>query len=187
MNKAAIASLLAVAAFGFTTALVPCNAAFGQVVMDATEQAAYDACDKATTPASQASCFEGYLAKYPKSQVKNYVLLKIMIDYSQGGDPSKAITAADNVLQVIPDNLQAYIIEVALRKDAAGKATDPATMQSGLDAAASFAQKGLNVANGPKPADTPQADWHKLKAFAIPTLDSAIASAALNKKDGAAA
>jgi hypothetical protein len=192
MNKAAIASLLAVAAFGFAPALVPCNAAFAQpqaagpVVMPADEQAAYDLGEKATSPAAQAAAFEAYLAKYPKSQVKNYVLIKIMIDYSQV-DPAKAITAADNVLQVIPNSLQAYVIEVAYRKDAAEKATDPATKQSGLDAAASFAQRGIDVAKGTKPSDSSQEDWDKLTAFATPTFYAAIGEAALNKKDGAAA
>jgi hypothetical protein len=193
MNKAAIASLLAVSAFGFAPALVSYNVAFaqpqapaGQIVMPADEQADYDKGDKATSPAAQAAAFEAYLTKYPKSQVKNYVLIKIMIDYSQV-DPAKAITAADNVLQVIPDSLQAYVIEVAYRKDAAEKATDPATKQSGLDASASFAQKGINVAKGPKPADSTQDDWDKLTAFATPTFYAAIGEDALNKKDGASA
>ena len=192
MNKAAIASLLAVATFGFAPALISYNAAFaqpqatGQVVMDADEQKAYDAGDKATTPAAQAAAFEAYLAKYPKSQVKNYVLLKIMIDYSQT-DHAKAITAADNVLQVDPTSLQAYVIEVAYRKEAAEAQTDPASKQSGLDAASSFATKGIAVAQGPAPTGTPADQWAALTAFATPTFYAAVGEAALNKKDGAAA
>jgi hypothetical protein len=155
--------------------------------MDQAEQADYDnAMNKQTTPATQAPALEAYLVKYPKSQVKNFVLLKIMIDYSQV-DPVKAIAAADNVLQVMPDNLQAYVIEVAYRKDAAEKQTDASAKQTGLDAAASFAQKGLTALQGTKPADTSDADWAAVKAFATPTFYSAIGEDALNKKDGAAA
>jgi hypothetical protein len=187
MNKAAIASLLIV---GFAPGLVSTNAAFaqpqaaaGQVVMEPAEQADYSAAMAQTTPAAQAPALEAYLAKYPKSQVKNYVLDRIMIDYSQV-DPAKAITAADNVLQVEPNNLQAYVIEIALRKDAAEKQTDAGAKQTGLDAAASFAQKALAVAKGPAPADTPADQFKALVAYATPLIYSTIAEDALNKKDG---
>ena len=186
MNKAAIASLLVA---GFAPGLVSYNAAFaqpqaaGQVVMEPAEQKDYQDATAQTTPAAQAAAFEAYLAKYPKSQVKNYVLERIMIDYSQV-DPTKAITAADNVLQVEPNNLQAYVIEIALRKDAAEKQTDPGAKQSGLDAAASFAQKGLAVAKGPAPAETPADQFKALVAYATPLIYSTIAEDALNKKDG---
>jgi hypothetical protein len=198
MNKAAIASLLALAAFAVVPGLVsdnraafaqaPAAAGSGQIVMEPAEQADYDnAMNKITAPAQQAPALEAYLAKYPKSGVKNYVLLKIMFDYSQV-DPAKALVAADNVIAATPNVLQAYIIEVAVRKgQAEDPKTDAATKQSLLDAAVPYAQKGLPVAQGPKPADVTAEQWAQLTALAIPTFYSTIGEDDLGKKDSAGA
>jgi hypothetical protein len=187
MKKASIASLPILAlglVFNIGAASAQLPGTQGQVVMDAAEQADYSAAmDKLEgKPAQQAPALEAYLAKYPKSGVKDYVLQKIMVDYSQV-DPAKAITAADNVLASTPDNLQAYVIEVAYRKQAAEALTDPAAKQAGLDAAADFARKGMTVKKG---AMT-DADFAKLKDFAIPTFYATIGEDALNRKDSAAA
>jgi hypothetical protein len=190
MNKAALASLLAISSFvpGLSLTHAACaQMPGGQIQMDAAEQADYDnAMNKLTAPAAQAPALEAYLAKYPKSQVKNYVLQRIMLDYSQV-DPTKAIGAADNYLAVNPTNLQAMVIEVAFRKAAAEKLTDPTAKQAGLDAAASYATKGLAAAQAPKPADMTADQYKAVKTFATPTFYSIIGEAALNKKDGAGA
>ena len=194
MNKAAIASLLAISAFTVAPALVSHHgAAFaqaptGQVQMDAAEFADYDnAMNKQTTPQTQAPALEAYLAKYPKSTVRTDILQRIMLDYSQF-DPVKALTAADNFLAVSPTNLQAYVIEVAYRKQAAeDPKTDAATKQTDLDSAATFAKKGLEVAKGPAPTGTTAADYQKIVDFATPTFYSAIGEDAINNKDGAGA
>jgi len=194
MKKAAVASLLAVSALFFPSMIARTSAAQAQqpgggVVMDAPEFAMYDtAVNKTPDPKAQAPLLEAYLAKYPNSSVKGDVLLRIMIDYSSF-DKAKAITAADNVLQVNPNNLQAYIIEVAFRKEAAEAlaTSNPAGMQSGLDDAAAFAQKGLAATKQPKPADFTDAQYAQLVAFATPSFYSAIGEDARNKKDGAAA
>ena len=145
MKKATIASLLAASVFSVTpgmisnfgTAMAQAAAAAtpGQVTLDPAEFADYDAATKQATPQTQAPALEAYLVKYPKSPVKADVLQRIMIAYSTF-DPAKAITAADNVLALTPDSIQAYVIEVAYREDAAQKQTDPAAKQAGLDAAA---------------------------------------------------
>jgi hypothetical protein len=195
MKKAAVASLLAVSAlFMFPSMFARTCAAQAQqpaggVQMDATEFAMYDtAVNKTPDPKAQAPLLEAYLAKYPSSAVKNDVLLRIMIDYSSF-DQAKAITAADAVLQVNPNNLQAYIIEVSFRKAAAEAlaTSNPSGMQAGLDDAAAFAQKGLDAAKQPKPADFTDAQYAQLVAFATPNFYSAIGEAARNKKDGATA
>jgi hypothetical protein len=189
MNKAAIASLLALSAFTVAPAAFSHRgAAYAQqVTMDAAEFADYDAAfNKQTTPQTQAPALEAYLAKYPKSSVRKDVLQRIMLDYSQF-DPAKAITAADNFLAVDPANLQAYLIEVAYRKQAAEAATDPAAKGSGLDAAATFAKKGLDVTKAPAPAGVTPADYQKIVDIATPTFYGAIGEAAMNNKDGVAA
>ncbi len=195
MNKAAIASLLALSAFSVAPALVSTHgvafaqapAAAGQTVMEAAEFADYDAAfNKQTTPQTQAPALEAYLAKYPKSSVRKDVLQRIMLDYSQF-DPVKAIAAADAYLAVNPTDLQGYLIEVAYRKQAAEAATDPAAKISGLDAAATYAKKGLEVTKGPKPTEMDAANYQKIVDIATPTFYGAIGEAALNNKDGAGA
>ncbi len=172
MKKAAIASLLAVSALMVSPGLLPHLSAAhaqGQVQMDPAEYADYEAAGKQTTPAAQAAAYEAYLTKYPKSAVKADVLARIMVAYSQG-DHTKAITAADNVLAVSPNNLQAYLFEVAFR-----------TENKDLDGASTWAQKGLLVKT---PADgiTPDV-FAKQEAYAIPFFYDAIGAAANAKKD----
>ncbi len=192
MNKATVASLLAVSALmtpgtlshsGNARAQAAAPAG-GQVQMDPAEFADYDnAANKQTTPQTQAPALEAYLAKYPKSAVKDDVLQRIMIAYSQFDHP-KAIAAADKVLQSQPNNLQAYVIEVAYRTEAAQAQTDAAAKQSGLDAAADYAQRGLKAT---KPDSMKDADFAALKAYATPTFYSTIAADDLGKKDSAGA
>ena len=196
MNKAAIASLLALSAFTVAPALVShhgaalAQAPTGQVQMDAAEFADYDnAMNKQTTPQTQAPALEAYLAKYPKSTVRTDILQRIMLDYSQF-DPAKALTAADNFLAVSPSNLQAYVIEVAYRKQMAeDPKTDAAAKTADLDAAATYAKKGLDVAKQPldPKSGMTQAQLDAIVAFATPTFYAAIGEDALNNKDSAGA
>jgi hypothetical protein len=172
MKKAAIASFVAVSALMVSPGLLPHHAAAyaqGQVQMDPAEYAEYEAAGKQATPAAQAAAYEAYLQKYPKSAVKNDVLTRIMIAYSQA-DHAKAITAADNVLAVAPNNLQAYLFEVAFRTEA-----------KDLDGAATYAQKGLAVKT--KADGVSDADFAKQEAYATPYFYAAIGANALNKKD----
>ena len=156
----------------------------GQVALDPAEFADYDnAANKQTTPQTQAPALEAFLAKYPKSAVKADVMQRLMIAYSSF-DPAKAIVAADNVLASDPNNLQAYVIEVAFRSQTAQASTDASTKQSGLDSAADFAQRGLNAT---KPAAMSQADFDAQKAKFAPTFYSTIGNDDLGKKDNAGA
>ena len=201
MKKVRVSSLLAglaVSAFAVAPGAVsglgtgmaqtaPAAQAGQGVQMDPKEYEAYDnAVNKQTTPQTQAPALEAYLAAYPNSQVKADVLQRLMVDYSQF-DTAKALTAADNVLKTDPNNLRADLIEVYLRRQAAEAMTDPskaADRQSGLDSAASYAQKGLTAT---KPAALADADWTTLTTAAYPTFYSAIGTAALSKKDTATA
>jgi tetratricopeptide (TPR) repeat protein len=189
MNKA-VSSFLAVSAllaapgalphFASGFAQTPAPAA-GQVSMDPPEYAVYDAAmNKQTTPQTQAPALEAYLQQYPKSTVKNSVLERIMIDYFQMGDPNKSITAADNVLQVAPDDYTALTIEAVSHYQVAQGLTDATAKQTALDASAGFAQKALAA---PKPAELSDADFQKQKAGASPTFYSIIGNDDFAKKD----
>ncbi len=176
MKKAAIASLLAVSALMISPGLLPLTSvahAQGQVQMDPAEFAEYEAAGKQATPAAKAAAYEAYLQKYPKSAVKNDVLTRIMLAYSEY-DHSKAITAADNVIAVSPNNLQAYLFEVAFRSE-----------NKDLDGASTWAQKGLLV--NTKADGITDDVFAKQKAYATPFFYDAIGAAANAKKDSPAA
>jgi len=193
MKKVVLASLLAVAGAASLTQACYSQAATpnlgtqqagGQIQMSADEYAAYNNAITQTTPAAKAAAFDAYLKAYPKSAVKADALQQEMFAYSQVPDTQKTLDTADALLAVDPNNLYAYVFEVSLRSQAAATATDPAAKQAGLDAAASFATKGLAAT---KPAAMSAADFAKLTGQGYPVFYGAIGAAALNKKDQAGA
>ena len=184
MKKAVFASLLMAASFAPQATQLAFGQDAGQVQMPAAEYSAYNACASATSAAAKAPACESYLTAYPQSAVKADVLQQLMIAYSQIPSNDKALDAADRLLQVDPNNLRALTFEVILRKQAADLATDPAAKQSGLDQAASYATKGLAAT---KPKDMKDEDFKALQTSVTPNFYSAIATAALAKKDTATA
>jgi hypothetical protein len=194
MKKAVVASLLAVASAasvaGVARAQTQVNLGSNQqsnsggVQMSPAEYNAYNNAIAQTTPQAKAAALEAYLVAYPQSAVKGSVLEQLMGAYSQIPDPAKTLDAADRLLQVDPNNLRASVLEVYFRRTQAEQTTDAAAKQAGLDKAADYAQKGLAAT---KPADMSADDFSKLKAGAYPVFYSAIAIAALNKKDAATA
>jgi hypothetical protein len=194
MKKVVVASLLAVAGMvsvaGSAAAQTQVNLGSNQqssntgVQMNAAEYNAYNSAITQTDPKAKAAAIEAYLTAYPQSSVKAATLEQLMGAYSAVPDPTKTLDAADRLLQVDPNNLRAYLLEVYFRRSAADQATDPTAKQTGYDAAAGFAQKGLAAT---KSADMSDADYTKMKAGTYPVFYSAIAIAALNKKDTATA
>lgn len=192
MKKAVVASLLAVASVApvarFAVAQTQVNLGSnaqqaGGVQMAPAEYTDYTNAIQQSTPQTKAPALEAYLTKYPQSAVKADVLQQLMLAYS-AFDPAKTVDAADRVLQVDPNNLRALTFEVYFRRQQAEQLTDPAAKQAGLDKAAEYAQKGLAVT---KPQSMSDSDFNTVKASATPIFYSAIAVAALNKKDTAAA
>jgi predicted house-cleaning NTP pyrophosphatase (Maf/HAM1 superfamily) len=195
MNKVVVASLLALAAvasvapgsqvaFAQSAVSLGSNAqAGGQVNMPQAEYNAYNAAITQATPQTKAPALEAYLTAYPQSAVKADVLLQLMLAYS-AFDPAKTLDSADRLLQVDPQNLRALTFEVYFRKSSADQLTDATAKQAALDSAAGFAQKGLAAT---KPKDMSDADFKTVKDSATPIFHSAIATAALNKKDSATA
>lgn len=195
MNKAVVASLLAVASVApgarYAYSQAPVNLgsgaqqqpAAGGVQMSQPEYNAYNNAITQTTPQTKAPALEAYLTAYPQSAVKADVLQQLMAAYSSF-DQAKALDAADRLLQIDPANLRALTLEVYFRKASADQLTDPSAKQAALDKAADNAQKGLTAT---KPKDMSDDDFKKLQASANPIFYSAIGTAALNKKDTATA
>jgi len=193
MKKVVVASLLAVAGMvcvaGSAVAQTQVNLGSNQqagntgVQMSPAEYNAYNSAVTQATPQTKAPALEAYLTAYPQSAVKESVLEQLMGSYS-AFDPAKSLDAADRLLQVNPNNIRGLVIESYFRLVGADQITDPTAKQAALDKAADYAQKGLAA---PKPADMSAADYATLQAQVKPGFYRAIATAALNKKDAAAA
>src|SRR5580704_17969935 len=193
MKKAVVASLLAVAGMacfaGSAIAQTQVNlgsnaqATSGGVQMSPAEYNAYNSAITQATPQTKAPALEAYLVAYPQSAVKASVLQQLMQAYSSF-DPVKSLDAADRLMQVDPNNPLGLFFETYLRLAGADSITDPSGKQAALDKAADYAQKGLAA---PKPAEMSAADFTTLQGQIKPFFYRAIATAALNKKDGATA
>ncbi len=189
MKKVVVASLLAFTAAVSIASGTPAafaqsqvnlgSQAAGDVQMSPAEYTDYNNAIGQTDPKAKAAALEAYLTKYPQSAVKASVLQQLMQTYS-AFDPTKTLDAADRLLQLDPNNVAALTLEVYFRKASADTLTDPAAKQAALDSAAGYAQKGLAAT---KPKDMSDADFAKVKSGAAPYFYSALAMAALNKKD----
>ncbi len=196
MKKVVVASLLAVASMApaaqtlfaealgnpFVLQAAPAQAG-GGIQMSPAEYKVYNDAIAQTTPQTKAPALEAYLTAYPQSAVKADTLQQLMLAYS-AFDPAKPLDAADRLLAVDPNNLRALTFEVYFRKAAADQLTDPAAKQAALDKSADFATKGLAAT---KPAEMSDDDFNKMKGASSQYFYSALAVAALNKKDSATA
>lgn len=193
MKKVVVASLLAVASVAMVSRIAVAQtqvnlgsnaqASSGGIQMSPAEYKAYNDAISESTPQTKAPALEAYLTAYPQSAVKADTLQLLMLTYSSF-DPVKTLSTADRLLQVDPNNLRALTFEVYFRKQNAEQLTDAAAKQAALDSAAEYAQKGLSAT---KPKDMTEDDFNKVKGAATPVFHSAIAIAALNKKDTATA
>lgn len=187
MKKVVLASFLACAVLvsGLPSAFAQAApAAAAPAACPPMPDAEYKAYTDAIGPPAKPDAIEAYLTAFPQSCVKLPVLLTLMSAYAAANDTAKVLDAADRVLQLDPNNLQALIFEAYLRKQAADAVTDPAAKQTALDTAAGYAQKGLAA---PKPAGMSDDDFKKLEGQALPIFYGVIGAAALNKKDAATA
>jgi hypothetical protein len=155
----------------------------GPVQMPAAEYAVYNNAQTQSTPQAKAAAYEQYLTQFPQSAVKTTVLETLMALYASF-DATKALDAADRLLQVDPTNISGLYAETLLRNSAAASMTDVAAKQTAMDAVAGYAQKGLDA---PKPKDKTDAEFEKLKAVQYPVFYNAIGFDAFLKKDWATA
>lgn len=183
MKKVVFASMLVVASM--VPAAAPAALAQAQgsqssqiTIKDPAEYNAYTNAIGQSSPAAKAAAIESFLQQYPNSVVKQEMLEQLVGAYQATGDTSKTYGAAKQLLQVDPNNLRALTFVVYVEKAQANGD------QAKLDDAAANAQRGLQAT---KPASMSDADYEKLKSVATPIFYSAIAAAALGKKDYKAA
>ncbi len=103
-----------------------------------------------------------------------------MVAYQKTGNQAKMLETAQKLLQVNPCNIRALAL-VTYSKQAS--ATGPNAQQS-LAEAGQSAEKGLQCwTTATKPADTPAADWDKLKSQTTAIFNNAAGMAAYAAKD----
>jgi tetratricopeptide (TPR) repeat protein len=188
MKKLVLASVIALASI----VLVPAPTLRAQdtgggtiSIKDPAEFAAYSQATTQSDPKAMAVALESFLQTYPQSVAKQDVLTKLVDAYQKLGDADHVLSAAARLLQVDPNNMEAIVLSVAIKKSQCQKAADPKTGNltdpQPCDDAAALAQKGLAMA---KPAATSADDWKKQTDVANPIFDSAIAlDDMLSKKD----
>ncbi len=165
-------------------------AAAGQCQMPDAEFQVYNNGNTQTDPKAKAAGLETYLTQFPNSCMKLPVLSSLVGIYNQAGNNAQAVNAADRVLQLDPNNLQALAQETYLHYTLAGAMNDAdpkklaAMRQPELDLAASYAQKELAAS---KPAGVSDADFTAFKEQWFPYAYTSIAYAAFNKGDFASA
>jgi len=156
----------------------------GPVPMQAEEYNAYTKGVQTTNPTAKVAAFEDYLRAYPNSAVKADALEQILYLDSQIGDEAATLNAADRVLQIDPNDLRALTFYVYYHRADANRLTDPTARAAALADVAAYAQRGLHA---PRPANMSEPDFTALKKAALPIFQSAIADAALARKDNTAA
>jgi hypothetical protein len=151
-------------------------------IKDPAEYNTYQIALNQADPKAKAAAFESFLTAYPLSVVKNDVLDRLLNTYynppPQGtGELDKALVTAGKLLQVEPNNLEAILYSVIIKKGQCAKTQDVTT----CDDAAAYARKGLLA---PKPAGVADADWKTQTGLAYPNFHSALAAdAAYGHKD----
>ncbi|HZB87054.1 MAG TPA: hypothetical protein VE291_00180 [Terracidiphilus sp.] len=175
MKKIVLASVMALASVSMIATPV-LRAQDSITIKDPAEFNAYQVATTQSDPHAKASAMEDFLMHYPQSVVKNAVLTELIRTYQQLGDADKTLSAASRMLQVDPNNMEAIVISVFLKKAQCAKTSDAQT----CDDAAALAQKGLQV---PKPADLADDKWKAQIAVAYPAFHSAMALDDEIKKD----
>jgi hypothetical protein len=191
MKKLVLASVMALASMS----LVPAPTLRAQdsggtiTIKDPAEYAAYTQATTQSDPKAKAAALESFAQTYPQSVVFNDVLNMLLDTYTQLNDPDHALSTADRLLKVDPNNLKAIFMSVAIDTQKCKKNLDPktgfATDPAPCDDAAALAQKGLNAT---KPAASTPDAWKNQTDTAYPVFDSTIAADDVySKKDFKAA
>jgi tetratricopeptide (TPR) repeat protein len=142
-------------------------------IKDPAEYNAYMGAVGQADPSAKISGLEAFLTQYPNSVMKEDALETLMGVYQQKGDVAKMGDTAQRLLQVNPNNIKALAI-----------VTYSKLAQQNLPEAKQYGQKGLAaLPSAPKPDNTPDPDWEKMKTQLSGIFNRAVGLAALNDKD----
>lgn len=174
MKKLVFASVMALASISLVSA--PALRAQDLTIKDPAEFNAYQMATTQSDPKAKASALEGFLQAYPQSIVKNSVLVLLLETYQGLGDADHIVSTATRVLQVDPNNLEALIGAVVIKRIQCTHSVDPKTGKTNdaqtCDDGGALATKGLAVG---KPAGISDDDWKKQTSASYPIFHSMIA------------
>lgn len=185
MKKLLFASVLALASLNLLSSPLLRAQDSTITIKDPAEFNNYQMATTQSDPKAKAAALESFVQAYPQSVVLKAVLDMLLNTYYNPppaglGDRVKALSAASRLLQADPNNLEAILYSVIIKKGGC-KPDDAQT----CDDAAALARKGLLAT---KPAGTSDADWKSQTGLAYPNFHSAIAfDDAVSKKDFKAA
>ena len=161
---------------------VPALSAQDLTIKDPAEFAAYQNADGQSDPKAKAAALEQFLTQYPQSVAKPGILNELVSIYWSQQDQDHTLSAASRVLQVDPNNAQAILYSVLIKKGQCAKTSDAQT----CDDAAALAQRGLALST--KPAAMTDDQWKQFQHIGGPIFDSTIAlDDVISKKDYKAA
>ncbi|MGA2249714.1 hypothetical protein [Terracidiphilus sp.] len=175
MKKFIFASALALAVSAFVAS--PVLRAQDLSIKDPAEYSAYQNAASQSDPKAKAAAYEQFLTQYPQTIAKPSVLNELLGIYWTAQDADHTLSAASRILQVDPNNPQAILYSVIIKKQQCAKTSDAQT----CDDAAALSQKGLTIT---KPASMSDADWQKVQHVGGPYFHSTIAlDDVVSKKD----
>jgi hypothetical protein len=165
-------------------ALAPPLHAQGQIT-DTAEYNAYVACINEPDNAKKAACVDGFLAKYPKTVVKETALDLKLTAQQQSNQPFVQ-TAAD-ILAVNPNNTKALLVMSFVFNNTQLAESDPQFQQK-LSDEESIAKRGIDqLSSMKKPENVSDADWAKSKNVTAAVQYKGLGLVALYRKDNRAA
>lgn len=185
MKKLLFASVLALASLNLLSSPLLRAQDSTITIKDPAEFNAYQMATTQSDPGAKAAALESFVQTYPQSVVMKAVLDMLLNTYYNAppnglGDRDKALSAASRLLQLDPNNLEAILYSVIIKK---GHCAAQDTQS--CDDAAALARKGLLA---PKPESVSDSDWKSQTGLAYPNFHSAIAfDDAVSKKDFKAA
>lgn len=150
-----------------------------KVIKDQNEYNAYVTALNMTDPAAKAAAMEAFVKQYPQSVVLTDALEQAMAAYQQLGNQAKVEETAKRILQLMPNNIRALAIVVALDR---AKATsgDKAALQEGCTDAQTGVQQ---LPSWQKPEGMSDADFDKLKNQMAEIFNGDAGFCALQNKD----
>ena len=168
MKKFIFASALALAMAAFVSVSAPVLKAQDISIKDPAEFAAYQNAAGQSDPKAKAAAYEQFLTQFPQTVVKQPVLNELLGIYWGLQDGDKIVSSAGRLLQLDPNNAQAILYSVIVKKGQCAKTSDAQT----CDDAAALAQKGLALS---KPASFTDAQWTEFQHVGGPIFHSTIA------------
>lgn len=152
-------------------------------IADPAEFQMYDSACNVADPAGKAAALEAFLTRYPNSVAKLPALLQELAAYQQAGNNDKLQETAKHILEVDPNNVTAWAVDVVVPYMKGERGDAAAAIAAGSEA-----QKALQaLSSWQKPEGMSQADYDAKRMQMTTVFNTAAAFSALQSKDYASA